>query len=132
MYQETSALAYKEIIEDGTLNADQLEVIQALIQLKKGTDREISHYLGHDDPNKVRPRRFELVTMGLVKEDSKRECKRSGRTSIVWTIDPYRIENKPKCLSERQLNAIKKLLNIANRHQLMYIKRIINEKLEVL
>jgi len=39
-----------------------------------------------DDPNMVRPRRKELVDLGLVEEVGKRKCSISGRMALIWCV----------------------------------------------
>lgn len=57
------------------------------------TDREMAHYLGYKDPNKIRPRRNELSNEKYTKppiliQKGRRKCKIGGKTSIVWGISP--------------------------------------------
>ena len=93
--QDTSRISYGQIKENG-LGEKQRIVYD---QIKKSssiglyqTDREIAQALGFRDPNKVRPRRFELVAMGLVEEAGKKICSISGRLSISWKI-PGSLDN---------------------------------------
>lgn len=68
---EKQRLVYDCILEDG----------------KKGmfpTDREIAAELKMNDPNAVRPRRFELMKMGLIVEAGKRVCSVSGKLALTW------------------------------------------------
>ncbi len=87
MVRETSKETYKQIIEEGILAQSQEAVYRALDLLGEATDREISDYMGKEDPNKIRPRRKELVDMGLVYEKGKKECAITGRLALVWAID---------------------------------------------
>lgn len=80
MVQETSIISYHELDPD----TDQIRVMRALRALNVATDREIADYLWFSDPNRVRPRRNELVRLGLVEPKGKRLCKVSGRLSLVW------------------------------------------------
>ena len=50
------------------------------------TDLEIAYKLGFGDPNHVRPRRYELVSLGLVEKVGKRHCSISGRKALTWGI----------------------------------------------
>lgn len=50
------------------------------------TDREIADALGFQDPNAVRPRRKELVDMGLLSESDKRVCAITGKTVLTWKV----------------------------------------------
>jgi len=58
----------------GKIGEDQDIVMKAFILNGPHTDSEIAHILKYSDPNKVRPRRFELVELGLIKEICKRKC----------------------------------------------------------
>ena len=50
------------------------------------TDRELTKTLDEDDPNKIRPRRFELMERGLIEEAGKRPCEITGRKALTWRI----------------------------------------------
>lgn len=71
-----------------SLDKDELDKKRKLIYetlLKRGlTDRELAKNLGFSDPNKVRPRRKELVDMNLVKPNIKRVCEVSGKNVTEW------------------------------------------------
>jgi hypothetical protein len=85
--RDTSLDAY-HTLED--LGQRQWQVYHAIQQLwfKQGgpTDREIARYLGYSDPNKVRPRRKELLDAGLIVEGGKRVCSVSGIVAYTWII----------------------------------------------
>ena len=55
------------------------------------TDREMSEILGYQDPNKVRPRRNELVKKQLLIEDEKRICSIGHKLSIAWKLNPEQL-----------------------------------------
>jgi hypothetical protein len=82
--QQTSLTAYyqlKQDIKNGTYNA----ILSVLSNWKEGlTDMEIASILGYSDPNKVRPRRNELVKMGYVSDGKKRICKITGKQALTW------------------------------------------------
>lgn len=78
----TSLEAYAELRE--TLGPRQQEVYEAIKRNPGLTDAELTHLLGYDDPNRVRPRRFELMEMGIIKEGLKRKCGCSGRKALTW------------------------------------------------
>jgi len=63
----TSLQAYGELPELGEMQRRVLNVI-----------------VEHGDPNKVRPRRFELMEMGLITEAGTRACRVSGRQALTW------------------------------------------------
>lgn len=81
MIQETSKIAYSEL---NNIGDNQKKVIFALENLVNATDTEMADFLGFPDVNSVRPRRFELVEKGMIKEVGKRICKITGKTAIVW------------------------------------------------
>ncbi len=87
--QDTSRISYAEIKESG-LGEAQREVYEAIkYKTQMGiypTDREIAVSLGYKDPNKVRPRRFELVAQGLVAEAGRRTCLISGKQALTWCV----------------------------------------------
>ncbi len=84
--RETSIKTYHEIISEGIVGKRQEQVMIALRQIAPATDRMITNYLKVGDPNIVRPRRKDLVDMGIVEEVFVDKCKISGRTSIYWNI----------------------------------------------
>jgi hypothetical protein len=62
-----------------------VEYLEALRKIgHPATDLEVSRFSGHNDPNYFRPRRNELVKMGLIVEIGKRECSVSKKTSLIW------------------------------------------------
>ena len=51
------------------------------------TDYEIAKFLGKDDPNYVRPRRYELLNrLKVIEESRERPCKVTGKKAIAWKI----------------------------------------------
>lgn len=85
MIRQTSLLAYNAL-EVTTLTERYSKILQALRKSPDMTDCEIAHMLGYYDPNKVRPRRNELVKYGLVGESQKRKCHITGKTAITWYV----------------------------------------------
>lgn len=86
MTQQTSLKSYIELIDSGLLSEAQERVFNALSSMGEATDREITDKLGESDPNRIRPRRFELVELGFVGEAQKRKCAITGKTAIVWKV----------------------------------------------
>lgn len=84
MFQQTSIESYLDIQPE--LGDRQKIVYDAFIQLGSATDVEVCKFLGFGDANRVRPRRFELVTKGFLEEKTKRACKVTGKRCIVWGI----------------------------------------------
>lgn len=62
------------------------DLIYDELRKSPGTDREIAARLGFTDPNKVRPRRFELADQGKIIDHGKRPCNITGKTSTEWVI----------------------------------------------
>jgi len=82
----TSIEAYMDIITN--LGERQKTILRAIIELyEKGgtpTDREIAQHLRVSDPNFVRPRRFELMKLGVIVESEKRICLVSNKKALTW------------------------------------------------
>jgi len=89
--RETSIDAYCEIISDpDNLQSRYQDIIITLFNSETAlTDNEITRCLGFDDPNRVRPRRFELVNdyyKPFIQECGKRVCSISGRRVFAWEL----------------------------------------------
>jgi len=84
MMRSTSLDAYNEIKPE--LGERQKIVFDAIKYLGAPTDLEIAKYLQMGDPNKVRPRRNELMKYGYITECQKRECSISHRTVWSWRV----------------------------------------------
>jgi hypothetical protein len=84
--RQTSLESYDDIIKK--LGERQRIVYNAIIELANTvafpTDREIAKSLGKGDPNFVRPRRFELMKLGLIVEAGKRPCLVSKKKALTW------------------------------------------------
>ena len=80
--EQTKLGSYLSLDENDLVILRQ-KIFQSLMSAE-GTDRELTERLGYTDPNKIRPRRFELVDMGLAENKYKRPCRVSGKKSIVW------------------------------------------------
>ena len=83
MMQETSLDVYFDI--KPRIGHMQGVVFETIIELGAPTDLEIARHLHFKDPNKVKPRRRELVKCGLVKQCPKRKCFVSGRKVLTWS-----------------------------------------------
>lgn len=81
MYQNTSKLAYEEIIKD--LGKRQLQVYNTLKKLKSATNTMISKELGLPI-NSITPRTKELRDQKLVGVSKVDKCPITKRTSIFW------------------------------------------------
>jgi len=78
--QDTSKIAYCELSED-MITERYREYMLALWGLgRPSTDLEVTYKAGYVDPNRFRPRRFELENKyGLLIECRKRVCSVSGK-----------------------------------------------------
>jgi len=81
--RDTSKRAYKQIQPLGLAQQIVYDVIE---KLGCPTDMEITKNLGYADPNKVRPRRKELLDMGFITECEKRICSITKRTVWSWRV----------------------------------------------
>ena len=86
--QDTSREAYRGIVSHPLeISGRHKEYLDALRGMgHASTDQEVSRFAGHSDPNYFRPRRNELVKLGLVVESGKRECSVSHKTALVWWV----------------------------------------------
>ena len=89
--RDSSLDAYMEIISDpSSLNDRYQDILVAVDEMGVPvSDYEIAEHLSYEDPNKVRPRRFELVNKyykPFLEEKGKRECKRTGKRVFVWGL----------------------------------------------
>lgn len=83
MIRQTSLLSFAEMLKK--TNERQAQYLEALHGFGyPATDLEITRFAGHSDPNYFRPRRNELVKMGLIIECPKRECSVSHKTALTW------------------------------------------------
>ena len=82
--QQTSLCAYYNLRNAGLLGEKQRLVLDAFKKNGPHTDLEISILMGFKDPNKIRPRRNELVKLGFLEEKGKKSCKISKKLAIIW------------------------------------------------
>jgi hypothetical protein len=87
MIRDTSIDSYYRCVAEGIVTGRQVEVLDLIIATPMRTDREYAELLGVDDPNYVRPRRKELVDLGLITHAGKRVCSVTGRRVYVWKWD---------------------------------------------
>jgi transcription initiation factor IIE alpha subunit len=125
MIQDTSIKSYADVKE--FLGDRQNIVLNAISDLGECTDSEIANYLGYPDLNSVRPRRFELVELGLVQEKCRRICKITGKTAISWCLGG-KTEAKPvkSCLCSHKFNKMLMNLSKCNEYQKAKIKEVLN------
>lgn len=85
---DTSVMSLQDLAD--TLS-DRRRAVYELIRRNPGrTDRELSREAGYADPNQLRPRRTELLDMGLIREAGKRRCEVTGKTATTWRITTRR------------------------------------------
>lgn len=89
--RDTSLDAYLQIISDpDSLNDRYQDILTAISELGcPSSDREIADYLGFTDPNKVRPRRYDLVHKfykPFVEEKGRRIYKPTGKNVFIWGL----------------------------------------------
>jgi len=89
--RDSSLDAYMEIISDpASLNERYQDILIAVNEMDVPcSDYEIACHMGFDDPNKVRPRRYELVYgfyKPFLEEKGKRECRKTGKRVFVWGL----------------------------------------------
>lgn len=85
MLQQTSLLAYHQIIEEGLLSPRRKQVYEAFKYGGDHTNLEISKIVCLPI-NQVTPRTNELVKFGIIEKKRTRPCKESGRIAIEWGI----------------------------------------------
>ena len=83
MVRDTSRLAL--IQESDKIPQSQSIILKLLTGVGRPlTDREIALALGFSDPNKVRPRRKELLDAGMIRDCGKRFCSVSFKLAYCW------------------------------------------------
>lgn len=83
MIRQTSLLSYRDILPE--LSKRYQEYLSELREIgQPSTDLEVAWHAGHMDPNYFRPRRNELVKLGVIIEAGKRQCGVSGKMALVW------------------------------------------------
>lgn len=123
----TSIDAYHKLETNGKLSEDQIKVYKALIDLGEASDTMIASYLGELDAinsKKYRPRRSELVDLGLVKACFKRPCVLTGNTVTFWEINNGGVVKSEKvALSDLMFRKLMSLLDDTNFFQRQMIRR---------
>ena len=85
--RETSLEAYGDLPQLGNMQRRVLEAIIGFnLSNEYPTDREVVRDLKMSDPNRVRPRRNELMKAGIVVEAGKKECPVTGKKALTWMI----------------------------------------------
>lgn len=132
LVRETSVSVYEDIKSEGVVLNNQQKVLDALKRFGACTDSEMAQFLGYDDPNKVRPRRKELVDEGLVVRVGTSVCEVSGRRVFVWDLASgvSKVSDKPVCLSDVQLQGVMKKLLLANGFQKRKVRDWLDSSLE--
>jgi hypothetical protein len=85
--RETSLLSYGQIMERETeLTQIYQSILSYLTANPSSTDYEITRGLNFSDPNKVRPRRNELVKFGLIVDKGIKICEITHRKAHCWNV----------------------------------------------
>lgn len=84
MIRQTSIQSFHEIQESPILSESYQQILTVLKDSYGLTDREIAKKLGFSDPNKVRPRRNELMKQGIIKDCGTKVCRVSGKWVHFW------------------------------------------------
>ena len=82
--RDTSLLSYREI--QPRLGEMQKTVLVCIHAYPNLTDLELCEKLGYKDPNRLRPRRKELLDYGLIFDVGVRECTVSHRQAHCWRV----------------------------------------------
>lgn len=83
MIRQTSLLAFEDILQ--VVTSRHREYMVALRGVgHPATDFEVTRFAGRSDPNYFRPRRNELVKVGVIREAGKRRCSITGKTALTW------------------------------------------------
>ena len=84
MIQDTSILAFIE--NKPKIGPKQQAVYDAIKALGTPTDLEIVQFLGYRDSNMARPRRNDLLRLGIITKFERRICTVSGRLAWSWRL----------------------------------------------
>ena len=82
-HSETSKAAAKEI--EGDAGTQRHKLFGWLYEHGSATDEECQDGIPMN-PSTQRPRRVELVRMGLVRDTGEKRKTRSGRSAVVWEV----------------------------------------------
>jgi hypothetical protein len=82
----TSIVTYHQIIEEGLVSHRQSEVLKAIHDSGPATDSMLTTILGFRDPNMVRPRRKELLDMGIIEKAKIDLDPMTARTVLWWRV----------------------------------------------
>lgn len=130
MVQDTSVLAYNDILSTGLLNEQEQEVFRAFLVQGPSTDKEISHK-SSIDINIVTGRRNNLIDKGYMQDNGTRLCGISGRMVHFWSVcSPGDINPVNDVVVDSLLNKdmkkIFKMVRLANDYQKAKIIRWCN------
>ena len=99
--RRTSKLTYKQLLEGEYVGYMQKQVIDALGHLGEATDLDIAKFCNEVDPNRTRPRRNDLMLMGVV-----RSCgttSQNGKLVTLWQLVPEPVTFVPLHLVKAKL-----------------------------
>lgn len=100
------------------------------------TQMEVVKFLKESSPNitehSFTPRFAELERLGLIKATSKRQCKVTSKTALVWEADPENrlISIKPQSKHQRIKDLEATLQRVANAKTLREVRQIIGLETE--
>ncbi len=83
--RQTSLTAYYKL-KQKELNGIPKQIVQCLKQHPNSTDYELTRRLGYHDPNKVRPRRRNLVKEKIIEQSGKRPCQITNEIATTWKL----------------------------------------------
>ena len=86
MVDENSIKAFIELRDSGILNDRSIYIYEFILRCPDLTARELTKMMGKEDPNYIRPRITELVDMGLIESNGKRQCSITNKTVYVWKV----------------------------------------------
>lgn len=87
--EKTSFESYLELRDSGLLSERQQTILDAIRELGSASDSMITKYLGKVDPNYVRPRRKELLDLGLIVPAFEGVCQVTGRHVYFWEVSKF-------------------------------------------
>ena len=98
---ETSELASKQILKNGSRTAQKERVLKMLVRWpgsRRPTSAELAGF-NRVDRHMVARRLPDLEADGLVTRGEKKQCSVTGKQAITWIPTPYG-KDKDRCLTE--------------------------------
>lgn len=125
--RETSIEAYHRLKEENKLGERQSLIFAAIRQKETASDHDIADYLGFSDMNQVRPRRKELLDLGLIEQAGSKLQEQTGMRNTTWRIKHTYDGEIPKAeyASARELETVKKIIKKMNVHQKNVVRSLL-------